>query len=236
MRQINEHFWRSLGDKLRDVLGNLSTVLDETLKTDPVEPGRFLADRMFGYNQVADENIQARLRGMFLMHLSNAYGMLVLTTGNKSELALGYCTLGGDMMGTFNPIGDCYKTDVSALARYANKMADREVIPQAIIGKEPSAELKPDQKDTDSLLPYPVLDPIIKAYVEDYVCSYEGFLEWARDQEVCPKTDVSEQDYLRMVKKIDQNEFKRRLAAMCVKVHRVAFGTGRRLPIVKGNL
>ena len=199
------------------------------------------------YNPVADENIQARLRGMYVMHLSNAYGMLPLTTGNKSELALGYFTLYGDACGGFAPIGDCYKMEVYALARYINTIEGREVIPQAIIDKEPSAELKPNQKDTDSLLPYLILDTIIEAYVEDYVTTFVGFMRWIDNgvhtlsatsrislSEWLKEEDAAKNDYIRMVSKIDKVEFKRRQLAPNVKVHRVAFGSGRRLPIAKG--
>ena len=113
-----------------------------------------------------EENIQSRIRGNLLMALSNKFSALVLTTGNKSEMAVGYCTLYGDMVGALAVIGDLVKTRVYAISRWLNR--EREVIPAPILEKPPSAELRPDQKDTDSLPPYEVLDPIIEAYVEHY--------------------------------------------------------------------
>ncbi len=112
------------------------------------------------------ENLQARIRGTVLMEYSNAFGHLLLTTGNKSEISVGYCTLYGDTNGGLGLIGDLYKTEVFALSRHVNQHAGRELIPQAIIDKEPSAELAPDQRDTDSLPPYPVLDEILKLLIE----------------------------------------------------------------------
>lgn len=204
------------------------------------------------YNPVADENIQARIRGSNAMWFSNATGSLLLTTGNKTELALGYCTLYGDMNGGFAPISDLYKMEVYALANYINK--DKEIIPERIIKKAPSAELAPGQTDEASLLPYPILDNIVRGYIEDHIGDFEAFKEYAHkrgyqeDGRVC--LDVSEEypvtpttewvkgddaclDYERMIRMIDRNEFKRRQAAPGIKVSRVAFGTGRRLPIVK---
>ncbi len=115
---------------------------------------------------LAEENLQARIRGALLMALSNKFGALVLTTGNKSEMSTGYCTLYGDMVGALAVIGDVLKTRVYAMSEYANR--EREVIPRATIEKPPSAELRPEQKDTDSLPPYEVLDPMLEAYVERY--------------------------------------------------------------------
>ena len=204
------------------------------------------------YKDVAEENFQAGLRGQFIMRLSNAYGLLPLTTGNKSELALGYCTVGGDMLGGWNPIGDCYKMEVYAVSNYCNKKADRELIPQSILDKEPSAELKKNQKDTDSLLPYPILDPLLYAYIEKYITTFRDYRRWVENggpdslyflslYNVAGvrnwiRCDDAESEYLRMVGKIDWNEFKRRFAALCPKLHGVAFGTGRRLPIAKGKV
>lgn len=201
------------------------------------------------YNKVADENIQARLRAIKLMHFSNAFGALALTTGNKSENATGYCTLGGDMMGGFAPIQDCYKTQIFALCRWYNVHAKevfrsfngKFVIPEHILTKPPSAELAPNQTDEASLLPYDVLDPIIFAYVEKYISSLGEFEEWSRH---CPTktwepvhefliSDNAEAQYDRIIRLIDLNEFKRRQAAPGIKISRVAFGTGRRMPIVK---
>ena len=153
------------------------------------------------------------------MALSNKFGSLVLTTGNKSEMAVGYCTLYGDMVGALAVIGDVMKTKVYALSRYANR--EREVIPRATMEKAPSAELRPEQRDTDSLPPYDVLDPILEAYVERY-CSAEQIAE---EQGV----DVS---LVRQVLHlVERSEYKRQQAAPVLKVTAKSFGMGRRFPI-----
>lgn len=168
---------------------------------------------------LAEENLQSRIRGTLLMGLSNKFGALVLTTGNKSEMSVGYCTLYGDMVGALAVIGDVMKTKVYALSRYANR--EHEVIPPETINKAPSAELRPEQLDTDSLPPYEVLDPILEAYVERY-CSAE---EIAEEQGV----DVA---LVRSVLKlVEQSEYKRQQAAPVLKVTRKSFGMGRRFPI-----
>ena len=168
---------------------------------------------------LAEENLQSRLRGVLLMALSNKFGALVLTTGNKSEMSVGYCTLYGDMVGALAVIGDVMKTRVYALSRYANR--NREIIPLSTLTKAPSAELRPEQKDTDSLPPYEVLDPILEAYVEKY-CSAEQI---AREQGV----DV---DLVRQVLKlVERSEYKRQQAAPVLKVTKKSFGMGRRFPI-----
>ena len=168
---------------------------------------------------LAEENLQSRIRGTMLMALSNKFGSLVLTTGNKSEMSVGYCTLYGDMVGALAVIGDVMKTKVYALSRYANR--EREIIPHETMEKAPSAELRPEQLDTDSLPPYEVLDPILEAYVERY-CSAE---EIAEEQEV----DVA---LVRSVLKlVEQSEYKRQQAAPVLKVTRKSFGMGRRFPI-----
>ena len=168
---------------------------------------------------LAEENLQARIRGSLLMALSNKFGSLVLTTGNKSEMSVGYCTLYGDMVGALAVIGDVAKTKVYALSRYANR--EREVIPRETMEKAPSAELRPEQLDTDSLPPYDVLDPILEAYVERY-CSAE---EIAEEQGV----DVSL--VKSVLKLVEQSEYKRQQAAPVLKVTRKSFGMGRRFPI-----
>lgn len=168
---------------------------------------------------LAEENLQSRLRGLLLMAISNKFGALVLTTGNKSEMSVGYSTLYGDMVGALAVIGDVMKTQVYELSRYVNR--EREIIPHATIAKAPSAELRPEQKDTDSLPMYEVLDPILEAYVERY-CSAEQI---ARDQ----KVDVA---LVRQVLKlVERSEYKRQQAAPVLKVTRKSFGTGRRFPI-----
>jgi NAD+ synthase (glutamine-hydrolysing) len=178
--------------------------------------GPLFAGTTFG---LAEENLQSRIRGSLLMTLSNKFGALVLTTGNKSEMSTGYCTLYGDMVGALAVIGDVMKTKVYALSRYANR--EREVIPLATIEKPPSAELRPDQKDTDSLPPYEVLDPILEAYVERY-CSAEQI---AKEQGV----DVA---LVRSVLQlVERCEYKRQQAAPVLKVTVKSFGMGRRFPI-----
>jgi NAD+ synthetase len=183
--------------------------------------------QLVDYNKVADENIQARMRGQIVMHYSNATGALAIGTGNKTELAVGYCTLYGDMANTFNPIGDLYKMEVFGLCRQINKLFG-DLIPDEIINKAPSAELKPGQTDEASLLPYPILDNIVKLYIENYVTDYA---QYARLTSV--DLTASEKDYARITRLIYLSEFKRRQAAPTIKLSKVAFGTGRRLPIVK---
>ena len=168
---------------------------------------------------LAEENMQARIRGTLLMSVSNKFGHLVLTTGNKSEMSVGYCTLYGDMVGALAVIGDVWKTKVYQLAHYANR--EREVIPENTISKPPSAELRPDQKDTDSLPPYEVLDPILKAYVE----RYESAVEIVTSQGVDPERV---EQVLRLV---ERSEYKRQQAAPVLKVTAKSFGTGRRFPL-----
>jgi NAD+ synthase (glutamine-hydrolysing) len=174
------------------------------------------SDEGFG---LAEENLQPRIRGSLLMALSNKTGGLVLTTGNKSEMACGYCTLYGDMVGALAVIGDVYKTEVYALSRYANR--EREVIPEATLAKAPSAELRPGQKDTDSLPPYDVLDPILRAYIEDYSS--------AEDIARAQKVDL--ELVQRVIRLIEMSEYKRQQAAPVLKVSRKSFGMGRRFPI-----
>lgn len=184
--------------------------------------------QLVDYNKVADENIQARMRGQIVMHYSNATGALALTTGNKTELATGYCTLYGDMNGGFNPIGDLYKMEVFEMCGLINKIFGN-IIPIEIVKKKPSAELRPDQTDEASLLPYPILDNIVKLYVERYVTAYDDYVEATDDKRLV----TNEKDYNRITRLVYINEFKRRQAAPTIKLSRVAFGTGRRLPIVK---
>ena len=168
---------------------------------------------------LAEENLQPRIRGTLLMALSNKTNALVLTTGNKSEMACGYCTLYGDMVGALAVIGDVYKTEVYELARYANR--EREVIPSDTLTKPPSAELRPGQKDTDSLPPYEVLDPILRAYIEDY-----------RPAEEIARTQGVDVELVRkVIRLVELSEYKRQQAAPVLKVSKKAFGMGRRFPI-----
>jgi len=171
---------------------------------------------------VTEENIQARARGLLLMAMSNKFGALLLTTGNKSEVSVGYSTLYGDMCGGLAVISDLPKMKVYALARHINTAAGRELIPVNTIEKPPSAELRPDQKDEDSLPPYPVLDGILRLYVEAGLSRAE-IVEKGYDQAVVD--DV--------VRKVDLNEYKRKQAAPGLKTTPLAFGIGRRIPIVQ---
>jgi len=172
-----------------------------------------------------EENLQSRLRGMVLMALSNKFGSLVLTTGNKSEIAVGYCTLYGDMCGGLAVISDVPKTMVYRLARVANCRYVRSGVPTPIpentFTKPPSAELRPDQKDTDSLPEYEVLDAILAAYIE----RYESV------PEIAAKVGVSEELARDIVRKVDRNEYKRQQAAPGLRITPKAFGVGRRFPI-----
>jgi NAD+ synthase (glutamine-hydrolysing) len=168
---------------------------------------------------LAEENLQSRIRGGLLMALSNKFGALVLTTGNKSEMATGYCTLYGDMVGALAVIGDVMKTRVYALAAYANR--EREVIPRATITKAPSAELRPEQKDTDSLPPYEVLDPILEAYVERYLSA----------EQIATEQGVEVALVKSVLQLVERSEYKRQQAAPVLKVTRKSFGMGRRFPI-----
>lgn len=180
---------------------------------------------------LALENLQARARGTTLMEFSNAFGHLLLTTGNKSEVSVGYCTLYGDTNGGLGLLGDLYKTEVFELSRHINEHAGRELIPQAIIDKPPSAELAPGQKDEDSLPPYPVLDEILKWHIEgQHLSSKEyaqaaAFVEQLRTQPGGPETIAGVQ------KLVFRSEYKRRQAPPMLRVRPRAFGTGRQMPI-----
>jgi NAD+ synthase (glutamine-hydrolysing) len=194
--------------------------------TIPIEPAHaafeeMLAGAFAGTEPgVAEENVQARVRGTILMSLSNKFGWLVLTTGNKSEMATGYATLYGDMAGGFAVVKDVPKSLCYALSLDRNERAGREVIPRSIIDKPPSAELRPDQLDTDSLPPYDVLDPVIQEYIEDDR-SIAELVEEGHDPDLVR----------RVARMVDRNEYKRRQAPPGVRVSPKAFGKDRRLPI-----
>ena len=170
-----------------------------------------------------EENLQARARGTLLMGLSNKFGNLVLSTGNKSELAVGYCTLYGDMVGGFAVLKDVYKTIVFELAKYRNSISDKPVIPERVITRPPSAELRPDQKDQDSLPPYDVLDPILYAYIEEDM-SQDDIIAKGFDAEVVAK----------VIRLVDFNEYKRRQGAIGPRISSRAFSRERRYPIMNG--
>jgi NAD+ synthase (glutamine-hydrolysing) len=169
---------------------------------------------------LAEENVQARIRGMLLMALSNRFGSIVLTTGNKSEMAVGYATLYGDMAGGFAVLKDVYKTLVYELARWRNAQGKRPPIPQNTLTKPPSAELRPDQRDTDSLPPYDVLDPILRAYVEE-----------DRGYEAIVAQGFDAQTVQQVMTLVDRSEYKRRQAPPGIKITERAFGRDRRLPL-----
>ena len=181
-----------------------------------------LADEFAGLAvDTTEENLQSRCRGVLLMAMSNKSGYMVLTTGNKSEMAVGYATLYGDMAGGYGALKDVYKTKVFALAEYRNSVSP--VIPQRVIDRPPSAELAPDQKDEDSLPPYPVLDAILERYIEqdksaDAIIG-EGF---------------AREDVLRVLRLVDVNEYKRRQAPIGVRVTQRGFGRDRRYPVTNG--
>lgn len=175
---------------------------------------------------VAEENVQARARGLTLMAVSNKFGHLLLTTGNKSEMSVGYATLYGDMNGGLAVLSDVFKMEVYALSRYLNALAEQNEstppIPEPTITKPPSAELRPDQKDEDSLPPYPVLDEILRRYVE----AHEG------QREIVEATGFDAELVAHILRLVDRNEYKRRQAAPGLRVTAKAFGMGRRVPIV----
>jgi NAD+ synthase (glutamine-hydrolysing) len=168
---------------------------------------------------VAEENLQSRIRGTLVMALSNKFGLILLNTSNKSELATGYGTLYGDMAGGLSVLGDCYKMQVYALARYINR--DRKIIPENIINKAPSAELRPGQKDSDSLPPYEILDPILYQYIERRQ-SPSDIIEMGYEKETVSKA----------LKLVNTNEYKRNQFCPIIRVSPKAFGIGRRVPIV----
>ena len=204
----------------------LSANLSLELLNIPIEKAlksylQMFSDVFGGKKQdITEENLQARIRGNILMALSNKFGWLVLTTGNKSEMSVGYCTLYGDMAGGFAVIKDVPKTIVYKLSNFYNVSKGSEVILSSILTKPPSAELRPDQLDTDSLPPYEVLDPILKAYVEDDL-SAEEIVSLGFKKSIVKK----------IIKLVDQNEYKRRQAPPGVKITARAFGKDRRFPI-----
>ncbi len=170
---------------------------------------------------ITEENLQARIRGNLLMAFSNKFGYLVVNTGNKSELAVGYCTLYGDMSGGLSVLGDVPKTLVYELCHWRNKKS--KVIPKNALTKPPSAELRPNQTDQDSLPPYPILDGILKAYIEDHL-PIPQIIKLGYDEKIVKK----------MIHLVDLNEYKRRQAAVTLRITSKAFGIGRRLPIAQG--
>ncbi len=206
----SRHLAANLGIRY-EVIGISDLFAEYTRALDPLFAGM--------KPDTTEENIQSRIRGCLLMALSNKYSALVLTTGNKSEMAVGYCTLYGDMVGALAVIGDLVKTRVYAVCRWINR--DREMIPWAILDKPPSAELRPDQKDTDSLPPYDVLDPILEAYVERYESPEQIVQAYGFPLELVQQ----------VVRLVERSEYKRQQAAPVLKVTSKSFGMGRRFPI-----
>ncbi len=170
-------------------------------------------------SDVTEENLQARIRSNILMALSNKYGYLLISTGNKSELSVGYSTLYGDMSGGISVLGDVFKTKVYELSHYINR--NEEIIPHEIIEKPPSAELRPNQKDEDTLPPYDILDRILKPYIE------EGLTV----EEIISRENLDAHLVKKIIEKVDRNEYKRRQASLCLRISEKAFGIGRRIPI-----
>jgi len=211
----------SVGDSLQ-----LAAALGIRCLTIPIEKSfTALKEQMAPFfegkpEDVTEENMQPRLRGMTLMALSNKFGHLLLTTGNKSELAVGYCTLYGDMCGGLALISDVPKMMIYQLARWLNR--DREIIPAATIEKPPSAELRPDQRDQDTLPPYEILDPILELLIEDHLST---------DEIIARGFDA--QTVRWVVKRVAQNEYKRAQAVPGLKVTSKAFGVGRKMPVAQ---
>jgi len=209
-------------DDARDLAEKLGIRYDQISIQPPFESLKTQLEPVFeGLKEdVTEENIQARMRGVLMMGMSNKFGSLLLTTGNKSELAVGYCTLYGDMCGGLAVLSDLPKTMVYRVSKWVNR--ERELIPNSTIVKPPSAELRPDQKDQDSLPDYDTLDAILEAYVVE-LRSAKEIVDMGYDQEVVE----------RMIRLIDINEYKRRQAAPGLKVTTRAFGMGRRIPIAQ---
>ena len=197
----------------------------ETISIEPMfqAANASLKESFLGLEEdVTEENMQARIRGLLLMAYSNKKGSLLLTTGNKSEMATGYCTLYGDMCGSLAVIGDLLKTEVFALCHHINKSAGYDLIPRNILDKPPSAELRFDQKDEDSLPPYEVLDGILKAHIMDCL---------PLDEIVALGYD--RQTVTHIIRLVERCEYKRRQSAIVIKVSEKAFGNGRRIPIAR---
>ena len=214
----------NLGIALEEIpIGETYNAFEETLKHEIgwYEPGSNKDD-------VTEENIQARIRGIILMAISNRTEGLVLSTGNKSEISVGYCTLYGDMAGGFAVISDLWKTQIYQLAKFVNERGKGYIIPKNTLEKPPSAELSPDQKDIDSLPPYDVLDPILKAYIEEQ----KGLDEIAGEDEK-PEKAVTVRNVIEMV---NRAEHKRKQMPLGLKISSKAFGSGRRWPIAAKNL
>ena len=208
----------------RQLAENLGIAFEEVSIRPAVDAfSEMLAPLFEGTDEgVAEENVQARARGVTLMAISNKFGHLLLTTGNKSEMAVGYATLYGDMSGGLAVLSDVFKTEVYRLAEHVNRRAGRDLVPRDTITKPPSAELKPGQVDQDSLPPYDVLDAILERYVEGHQSPERIAAETGHDRALVD----------RIARMVDRNEYKRRQAAPGLRISSKAFGSGRRVPIV----
>ena len=195
-------------------------------RTVPIEAAHRAFEDMLGgpdrAGSLTDQNLQSRIRGMVLMALANENGWLVLTTGNKSEAAVGYSTLYGDTAGAFAVLKDVWKTDVYELARWRNRQAGREIVPETVLAKAPSAELRPGQRDDQSLPPYEVLDPILAMYVEEDLTATE----------ICARSVAPDEMVERVCGLVDRAEYKRRQTPVGPRLTGKAFGRDRRMPIV----
>nr|MDQ3294815.1 NAD+ synthase [Actinomycetota bacterium] len=220
---------RYSSDHSRSDAAALAANLGLDYRTISIEPAfaaylEMLEDSFAGREPgLTQENIQSRCRGQLLMALSNEFGWMVLTTGNKSEMAVGYFTIYGDSVGGYAVIKDVLKTEVYALCRYVNERAGREVIPEAVITKPPSAELRPDQRDDQSLPPYEALDPLLAAYVEE---------DMTRTELVAAGHDAALVE--RITRLVDVAEYKRRQNPPGPRISAKAFGKDRRMPITNG--
>jgi NAD+ synthetase len=209
-------------DDARALAQNLGIAFHVVPISDIYTPYEQQIDALFGEKKfdTANENVQARIRGNILMAWSNRTGALVLTTGNKSELAVGYCTLYGDMAGGLGLLGDVYKTTVYRIAQWVNR--EREIIPASTLTKPPSAELRPNQTDQDSLPPYNVLDAILQRYIEEH-----------EELDEIAAAGFARELVQRVLRLVDTNEFKRQQAAPTIRVSQKAFGSGRDMPIAQ---
>src|SRR4051794_19855431 len=209
-------------DDARKIAGNLGTDLIDLRIEEPMEAfERVLADSFQGREpDITEENLQARIRGNLVMALSNKFGWLVLTTGNKSEMSVGYATLYGDMAGGFAVLKDVFKGTVYALVEWRNQQAEQELVPHSVVERPPSAELRYEQRDDQSLPPYEVLDAILEGYVEQDL-----------DAEELSARGLPEDDVRRVIRMVDLAEYKRRQAPPGIRISTKAFGRDRRLPI-----
>ncbi|HEX2059678.1 MAG TPA: NAD(+) synthase, partial [Thermoanaerobaculia bacterium] len=209
-------------DDARDLAENLGIAFHVVPIKEIYDPYETTLNTLFGEAKfdTTNENVQARIRGNILMAWSNRKGALVITTGNKSELAVGYCTLYGDMAGGLCVLGDVYKTMVYRVSRWFNR--ERTIIPESTLTKAPSAELRPNQTDQDTLPPYDVLDGILKLYIEERM-EVDEIVANGFERELVA----------RILKLVDTNEFKRQQAAPTIRVSTKAFGSGRDMPIAQ---